>query len=344
MDIKARIKELLKTEKLPNGKRTSLRNIAEFLAKEKHTYILHGKTHIYEEGGIYNLIRKVRLAEEMYISTSSPSKQRGLDGMDFGDLYDAIGEGIEEDLPDYVIGQGDYKALLINDVHIPYHKLDVLKIALEVAKEERVNKIILNGDIFDFYGVSRWDRRPDRKLIKEELELGKKFTNHLRKMFPSEEIIFKVGNHEDRLQQYIMKRAPELYGLDCITIPELLDMKNLGFKYVGSTQFIQAGALTVIHGHELMNSGAVVNVSRTKRLKAQDNIIFGHHHRTQSDFGTSIKGKTHGSWAVGCLCGLRPAYFTEGFMNWNHGFAIIDVKLNGSFTVHNRKIINGSVH
>jgi predicted phosphodiesterase len=207
-----------------------------------------------------------------------------------------------------------------------------------------VNKVILNGDILDIYSLSRWDKRPDRQLVREELEMGKKFMHQLRKMFPSEEIIFKVGNHEDRFAQYIMKKAPELFGLDCITLSELLDLKTLGIKYIGSSQLIQAGHLTILHGHEILNSGAVINVARTKRLKAQDNIMFGHHHRTQSDFATSIKGKLHGSYAVGCLCNLRPAYFTMAYQEWNHGFAIVDVKSDGMFKVSNRKIINGEVY
>lgn len=334
------IKRLLAKDKLPNGERVSRRNIGEYLFEKGYTYVNNsGKKVKYTSHGIQNIVNRIN---------SQGVELNGIDDLNkkiniIGDGFD-FEEGIEDSLPDYIIHPGSYKALIINDVHIPYHSLSSLKTALHNGKEERVNKVILNGDILDIYSLSRWDKRPDRQLVRDELEMGRKFMHQIRKMFPSEEIIFKVGNHEDRFSQYIMKKAPELFGLDCVTLTELLDLKQLGIKMIGSSQLIQAGYLTIMHGHEILNSGAVINVARTKRLKAQDNILFGHHHRTQSDFATSIKGKLHGSYAVGCLCNLRPAYFTMAYQEWNHGFAIVEVNEDGMFKVHNRKIINGEVY
>lgn len=338
--LKAEVKKLLALDKLPNGDKVSRIRIARYLFGKGYYYENSGRKLEYTERGIDKVVDKIMQQGNKRQPVDILSRE------EFNILSEPFEfeDGIDESIPDHIIEGGNYTALVINDVHIPYHHIDALKLAINTGREERVNKVILNGDIFDFYAVSRWDKRPDRTLLREELESGKRFMHQLRKIFPSEEIIFKVGNHEDRMQQYIAKNAPALYGMDCITIPELLDMRTLGVKYVGSSQLIQMGHLTILHGHEIINSGAVVNVSRTKRLKAQDNIMFGHHHRTQSDFATSIKGKTHGSYAVGCLCNMRPAYFPMAYQEWNHGFALVKVHADGTFQVRNHKILNGSVY
>jgi hypothetical protein len=45
---------------------------------------------------------------------------------------------------------------------------------------------------------------------------------------------------------------------------------------------------------------------------------------------------------VGCLCDLSPDYAIVN--RWNHGFAIVDIDEDGSFEVHNHKIIDGRVY
>ena len=52
-----------------------------------------------------------------------------------------------------------------------------------------------------------------------------------------------------------------------------------------------------------------------------------------------INGKVIGAWSTGCLCDLNPRYMPLN--NHNLGFARVEVEPDGSFEVHNHKIING---
>ena len=45
--------------------------------------------------------------------------------------------------------------------------------------------------------------------------------------------------------------------------------------------------------------------------------------------------------STGCLCELKPDYMP--FNKWNLGFAHINVKPNGDYTVKNMRIINGKI-
>ena len=203
-----------------------------------------------------------------------------------------------------------------------------------------VRGIFLGGDVMDFYGLSRYDRLPHKRNIKNEIETTRQFLYNLRSKFPDAEIYYKLGNHEFRYMRFLLDKAPELFDVDMMQIEELLHFNRLRIHLIGNKQVTEFGKLSIIHGDEILGGG--VNVSRNFRIKASDNILFGHFHRTQEDLHRNIKGKLIGAWAVGCLCGLQPDWMPIN--NWNNGFAFITRTPDGNFTVENKKIIQGFIH
>lgn len=246
-------------------------------------------------------------------------------------------QGISEFIKPYNI-QGK-EILVLNDIHIPFHDRRALNIALQYAKE--CDTILLNGDIIDFHGLSRFIKNPEKSFINREILIAKEFLELLRAKFKGE-ILYKIGNHEDRLTLYIFNKAPALYGVENVTLKSLLELDRLNIKLIDSTQIMKISSLVVLHGHEIFAGAGMVNIARSYFLKANENIILGHRHQTQDYFGKSIENKIKGSFAVGCLCDLNPRYMPVN--NWNHGFARIS-KINSlEFNVKNYKIINGKVY
>lgn len=246
-------------------------------------------------------------------------------------------QGITEFIKPYHI-QGK-EILVLNDIHIPFHDKKALNIALQYAKE--CDTILLNGDIIDFHGLSRFIKNPEKSFINHEILIAKEFLELLRANFRGE-ILYKIGNHEDRLTLYIFNKAPALYGVENVTLKSLLELDRLNIKLIDSTQIMKISSLVVLHGHEIFAGAGMVNIARSYFLKANENIILGHRHQTQDYFGKSIENKIKGSFAVGCLCDLNPRYMPVN--NWNHGFARIS-KINSlEFNVKNYKIINGKVY
>lgn len=239
----------------------------------------------------------------------------------------------------YVLTDKNKKILVISDIHIPYHVRPSVMLALENGKD--CDTIILNGDIIDFYACSFWDKRPDKTLLKREIEMGWNFFDGLRKMFPDADIIFKSGNHEFRFERYLVTKAPAFFGIEQFAIPELLKLKEYGIRYVNDKQIIKCGDLNIIHGHEIRMTMGAINVARTIYLKANASVMFSDRHITQEYIQRDINGDIHGAWAVACLCDLSPDYSPVN--NWNHGFAKIERYADGNFTVENKKIINGKV-
>lgn len=253
--------------------------------------------------------------------------------------FESFEDGEYEIRTPYIVS-GEKKILVINDIHIPYHVRSVLMLALEYTKD--IDVIILNGDIVDFYACSFWDKRPDKTLLKREIEMGWNFFDGLRKMFPNAEIIFKAGNHEYRFERYIQTKAPALFGMEQFTLPEILKLKDYGMKYVSDKQVIKAGELNIIHGHEIKMGMGAINVALTLLRKANANLLSADKHITQEWTHRDINSSLHGSWVNACLCDLSPDYLPIN--NWNHGFALVDLFKDGNFVVSLKRITQGKVY
>jgi len=229
-----------------------------------------------------------------------------------------------------------YKRIgIICDVHFPYHDYTALKTALRKLYEYEIDTLILNGDIVDFYSVSFWERKPDRRNLNLERELVLKALDRIRKIFPDAKIIYKEGNHEERLERYLMRKAPELYEVEELKVENFLKLSDFGIEYVKDKRRIEAGELDIIHGHEY-RSFASVNIAISFLRKAFRNVLLGHFHRKQEDTKKTIKDELMGCWIVGCLCDLKPDYSPNN--EWTHGFAFVELFENGHFSVKNHLI------
>jgi len=225
------------------------------------------------------------------------------------------------------------KMLIICDLQIPFHDKKAVELAL--TYDESFDTLLIDGDLMDLYSLSRFqDKRPDMAFVRDEIEITKEFLEQLRKYFPNKRIIYKFGNHDDRLRKWINDKAPVLFNVESIQLEEQLNLHELKIEKVESNQIIQTGKLYIIHGHEYRGGGQV-NLSRNMMLKTFDNTLFGHFHKPDYAFKKKIGNNVIGSWSVGCLCGLTPKWLPNN--EWLWGFAIVEFD-NGSFSVNNKTI------
>lgn len=232
--------------------------------------------------------------------------------------------------------------MILSDIHLPYHSVSALEAAFEYGYKKGIKNIILNGDCLDFYQLSRFEKNPDYRRFSEELETWHEFISVVKKNFTGQ-IVFKEGNHEERFGKFIAARAPEMYGVNDFTLPQLLKLDSYGVEWVSEKRPMYFGDLTVLHGHEY-NFGVFspVNVARGLFLRAKSSSICGHHHQTSQHQERDLRGNEVITYSVGCLSELNPSY--APLNKWNHGLAIIE--RNGSdFEVDNQRIDhNGRVH
>ena len=228
--------------------------------------------------------------------------------------------------------------LVLSDLHIPAHNRQAIELAVEQGRREGVAGVLLNGDLMDAHEISDHDKDPSAPRYVREVELGGQFLQWLREQFPNARIVFKHGNHDERMDRYIFNRAPALFGLEAVTLRGLLHLEAVGVETVGDRRVVKIGKLHVVHGHEYKGGGGV-NPARWLYLKARSVSMTGHFHRTSEHHAKDISGKYEAAWSTGCLCDLRPLYLPLN--EWNHGWAIVEVSTDGGFGVRNMRMLNG---
>ena len=87
---------------------------------------------------------------------------------------------------------------ILSDVHVPYHSEVALAAAVEYLVTIGIDCLLLNGDIADFYTISRWQKDPKKRDFRGELDAVIATLAWLRDQFPDVPIVYKVGNHEER--------------------------------------------------------------------------------------------------------------------------------------------------
>jgi hypothetical protein len=234
--------------------------------------------------------------------------------------------------------------LALFDLHVPYYDEAALRAAVEHGRTQGCKGVLLGGDFFDFYRLSRWEQDPTARRTSEEITDGRAVVRAIDAAIEPDEFVFKIGNHDWRFERYIMGRAPELFGVPRITLEAAMEADKLGLTVVPSMSPIRHGKLSIMHGHEFPTGLTnPVNPARGAFLRAISCVVVGHHHRSSSHTEPTHDGNDITCWSVGCLCDLRPMYRPVA-NKWNHGFAIIETPRDGtSWRVHNYRIVNGEV-
>lgn len=247
------------------------------------------------------------------------------------------------------IGQPDYifpykKALVLSDIHIPFHDYDALLAAIMYGKEQGVDSVYLNGDTLDFYQASSFTKAGSMMSVREEIALFHDFIGILNDIL-NVPIVFKVGNHEERMDVYILRNAPILEEFEEVGLKRLLKLNELGIEFVSGRQKTYMGKLLVVHNHESGKSVfAPVNPARGMFLRYKCDSLGGHHHQSSEHFESNLRGELIGCFSTGCLCQMTPEYSPFAFTKWNHGFAIVEIFEDGNYKVENKRIVNGTVY
>jgi len=233
--------------------------------------------------------------------------------------------------------------LLLFDLHVPFQDNRAVRTALDwaSAKETRCDGVIYGGDLGDCYSLSPWVRDPRRRRFPDEIAAVGQVLDYVEVRLHPKATVWKAGNHEYRLERYLMQRAAEVFGVEQFSFPSFLGLDKRKVRFVEAMWPLKYRALTILHGTEWKGgSYSPVNPARTAYLKMHDCTILGHYHRTSEHTEQSAgSGRTVTCWSVGCLCDLHPEYAPLNF--WNQGFAALAT--GAHWRVENKRIVKGAV-
>ncbi|MFN5425586.1 MAG: metallophosphoesterase [Bacteroidota bacterium] len=234
--------------------------------------------------------------------------------------------------------------LLISDLHIPYHDIDAITLALNYGVENKINTIFINGDLIDNHQVSRFEKDPKKRSVKEEFDATKQFLRSLRATFPNAHIYWLKGNHCIRWEKFLMQKASEIWDDPYFHLEERLQLNEERVHLLDDKVLVKAGKLSITHGHHVFKGVfAPVSPARGAFLRTKQTVIVGHLHRASHHPEITLDGEVISCWSTGCLCELRPDY-SPLVSNSQHGFAHIIVEKSGDFHVKNFQIINGKLY
>ena len=233
------------------------------------------------------------------------------------------------------------KLAVLSDIHIPYHSITALSAALDFIQSEKPDSILLNGDTIDMYALSRFQKDPRKRSVAHELQATRDFLDILSQF--GAKIYFKIGNHEERYEHYLMRVAPELLGVREFELKHLLGLDARGIDLITDKRIMKANDLNIVHGHEFGQSiFSPVNIARGLFLRGKVTAMQGHNHAVSEHTESNMNGEITTTWSLGCLCELNPAYLPIN--KWAHGMAIVDLSENGKdFHVRNYRIHKGKI-
>jgi predicted phosphodiesterase len=260
-------------------------------------------------------------------------------------------------LPDPQIGYRDLSTGLD-----PFHDEKAMDVALQIVayleEHDRVDSVINLGDFLDLPAQGRFEQEPAFAFTTQHaVNRGHKFLQQQRAAAgPRAKIVLIEGNHDKRMEKFIMNNAASTLGLKranmpdtlpVMSLPYLLRLDEIGVEYIDA---YPAGAywlndkLRAVHGSKVRSGGSTAAAYTND--SPHISTIFGHVHRQELQSKTVFDrlGPIK-SIAVspGCLCRVdgavpsvngatkidgSPAVYYE---NWQQGMAVIMYKPTGEF-------------
>jgi hypothetical protein len=238
--------------------------------------------------------------------------------------------------------------VILGDYQIPFHEVKLHRLSCAYVRERQPRRIVLIGDIIDFPSVSRFPRNPYHDAdVQKSLDAAYGVISDLRDACPDAEMVFLPGNHEERLQRYVIANAGELHGVHrvgeitpVLTIQHLLRLEELGVRWVADEfgEWPQSRIMLCpkfAAGHGWIVRRGAGNSVRAIIDKLGYSFIMGHVHT-----GAIIWRTTHaadGSHAMHCgvengtMCQIRGGQGFASVPDWANLFHEIEVRADGSY-------------
>lgn len=193
--------------------------------------------------------------------------------------------------------KADKSVVICGDHHCPHHDPTLHELFCSFLADEKPDQLVLLGDIADYSTVSR--HRETEGFRQSVVECNRAVFDVLRdyrEASPNTEVVMLPGNHDARVEYYILDRAPGLRDIgpafeeqvSAYSLRRLWRLDELGVELVSDhdsdwerAKYPITEALTARHGY--MTSK---NAGETMLVKHSRSQIQGHSHRMQFTYKT----------------------------------------------------------
>lgn len=226
-------------------------------------------------------------------------------------------------------------AIVIPDLHVPYHSKGVVEIAVQLIKDTKPDHIVLLGDCFDAEFLGRWTTSTVEQGIYrtlEEIEVFKREVYEpIRKAAKKAQIYWTGGNHDMQRLKDVIEEMPDR--------AKQLDLQRMfpDVKMTEYNEWVKIGKMYFTHG-------VYTNIHHSKKTADmwQSNVMYGHVHDVQQyTKQTLVDKQPHITIALGSACSRNPAYMKNRPNNWVHALGVVYFQKGGHFTAYTPIIVEG---
>lgn len=210
---------------------------------------------------------------------------------------------------------------------------------IKVAKDIGVDEIVILGDYVDFYAVSRFGKDPRvDALLLDEVAAARKGLDELDALFPQAKKVFLAGNHELRLETYLLEKAPALFGITDVQFLLELNRRPL-WSYIpfGRHQKYAVLGSSLYAFHRPKASNPKQHISRTFVSS-----LYGDIHKIERAHSVGLDGKHLTAVCPGWLGDVSSRVFDymPSVPQWQLGFATVSLNTSGDFHIDIHEIKN----
>lgn len=209
--------------------------------------------------------------------------------------------------------------VFLNDIHVPFEDAEVVASALRLVKRVQPHRVILNGDIGDFFQLSRFNTSQERMDdLQGEIDAANKIREAVRKAAPDAVIDETEGNHDQRIRTYVLNNARALASLRALEPENLFRYRELEINWHPGAGFLLREQFLVRHG--TIARGEAGASAKAELLQSGVSGASGHTHRLCKYIKA---GYVQREWSeCGGLFRCDPDYVKGGLPNWTQGVAI----------------------
>jgi UDP-2,3-diacylglucosamine pyrophosphatase LpxH len=233
------------------------------------------------------------------------------------------------------------RILLVPDAHHPYSDPKAWALLLKAGKRIKPDFIVVLGDLIDCYSVSSHLRDPSRRLtLEDEIESANEALDQLDDL-GAKTRHYAAGNHEFRLDRYLMSNAPEVVGLGVARIDKLLRLKERGWGYTPYGRSYRVGKLNITHD---VNGQAGAMAHSKAQAAFGGNVVIGHTHRMAVSYSGNLRSETHVGAMLGWLGDANATdynHIAQSKRDWTLGFGVGVMEPNGNVHLQAIPIVAG---
>jgi hypothetical protein len=193
---------------------------------------------------------------------------------------------------------------------------------LNVSSFLGIDEIVLLGDYADFYSVSRFCKHPKvDTLLQDEVLNVREGLDELDRLFPRAKKVYLEGNHEARLESYLVEKAPGLFGVtECRTLFELNTRPLWTYIPFDRNQKYRVLETELYAFHRPKGPNPRAHIQRT-----HVSSVYGDIHKIEQARAVGVDGRHLTAVCPGWLgdVGSRVFDYMPSVPQWQLGFSIV---------------------